>query len=381
MFFFRKLFKKHKYENDDSAFHLLDAHIDDEEERRRYVSASLMQMKEISEDIDNLKIEYNAITDYLNDCDEIDRIPRELKIPIEDAAREIISVKENKDKYYLEKPLMDELLYEKMDSLSEDMPEAYEKIRDAEEFQGKIKSDLRHVDGEKQAYYFRRNQLQSMLKNITGVLIIATASCVFCLIVLIVLAFTLELDIKLGFLLTLTIVCVVYAMLFIKGLELRKESDKLDKTIIKIIQLQNSVKIRLVNNTNLLDYYYLKYDTDSSKDLKADYDLYLEEKSRREQYEQASKDLPMAKRRLLNLLKDFPIKDPVSWVHTPEAIIDKNEMVELRHEMINRRQKLRERIDENTKNAQEIRDEIKDMIKRYPKYSVELLGMLNDFEG
>ena len=80
------------------------------------------------------------------------------------------------------------------------------------------------------------------------------------------------------------------------------------------------------------------------------------------------------------LLSDLPINDPLSWAHMPEAIIDKNEMVEVRHEMIGRRQKLRDQIEENTKNAQAIKDEIKEMIKRYPKYSVEIMSMLDDFE-
>ncbi|MCR5848153.1 MAG: hypothetical protein K6G75_08560 [Lachnospiraceae bacterium] len=380
MGFLKNLFKKREKIEENSPLDFFDSQIHNDEERRKYVSTAFMQMKEISSEIDDLRLEYSAITQFLNDCDEIDKIPEEVKIPIEDAANEILTVKTNKEKYYLEKPLMDEDMYNRMDKIEDEFPEIYNKIKDAEEFQGKIKSDLKKVEGEKQAYFYRRHELNAMLKNIIGVIVIALVAFAVCNIILIVLAIALNMDVKIGFLLSVTILIVVYSLLFMKGNDLRKESDKLDRTIIKIIQLQNSVKIRLVNNTNLLDYLYLKYNTDSSKELKKNFDLFSEEKHRREQYERANKDLPAAKRKLMNLLRNLPLYDPVSWVHTPEALVNRNELVEIRHEMIGRRQKLREQIEENTKSAEKIRDEIKEMIRRYPKYSVELMNMMRDFD-
>ena len=138
MGFFKNLFRKKENIDEQSPFDFLDSQIHNDEERKKYVSTAFLQMKEISSDIDDLRLEYNALTNYLNDCDEIDRIPKELKIPIEDAANDIITVKQNKEKYYLEKPLMDEDLYEKMDRYSDDFTEIYKKIKDAEEFQGLI---------------------------------------------------------------------------------------------------------------------------------------------------------------------------------------------------------------------------------------------------
>ncbi len=380
MGFFKNLFKRKKNIEEESPLDFLESQIHDEEERRKYVSTAFLQMKEISSDIDNLRFEYNVITSYLNDCEEIDRLPEEIKLPIEDAANDILTIKSNKEKYYLDKPLMEDSEYEKYDKLSDEFDEVYKKIKDAEEFQHKIKSDLKKLDGERQAYNYRKHEMSSMMKNTVGVLIIASTAFILTVITLILLAVLMDLNVKLGFLLTVTIICIVFSFLFLKGNELRKESIKLDKTIVKIIQLQNSVKIRYVNNTNLLDYLYMKYNTDSSKELKAGFDVYIEEKHRREQYEQANRELPAAKRRLLGLLKNLPISDPVSWIHTPEALVNKNELVEIRHEMIQRRQKLREQIDESTKEAEGIKDEIKEIIKRYPKYSVEIKKMMKDFE-
>ena len=375
------LFRKKENKDEDIPYQkLLEFQLKDDEERKKYVSASLLQMKEISSDVDSLRLEYNTITSFLNDCDEIEKLPAELKYPVEKAAKDIITIKENKEKYYLEKPLIDDDLFDKMDKIADDMPEAADKMYEAEDFQKKIKSDLKKLEGEKQAYYYRRNELNGLINNMSAFLVIATVFGPICVLILVILALTLDMDVKIGLVITAALVIAAYSYAIIKGMDLKNESRKLDKTIVRLIQLQNSVKIRFVNNTNLLDYLYMKYEVTSSNELKEDYELYLEERDRREQYEQASKDLQYAKKQLLMLLSDLPINDPLSWAHMPEAIIDKNEMVEVRHEMIGRRQKLRDQIEENTKNAQAIKDEIKEMIKRYPKYSVEIMSMLDDFE-
>ncbi|MCQ2543831.1 MAG: hypothetical protein MJ126_06690 [Lachnospiraceae bacterium] len=381
MGFFKNLFSKKDKYHDESPFEILDRQINDEEERKRYLSTSFMQMKEISSDIDNLRAEYNVVTQYLNDCDEVDRLPESIRYQVEDLVEEIIKIKNDKEKSFVEKPLIDDLMFDKMDRISDEMPEAYDKLKNAEDFQKLIKSDLKKVEGEKQAYYYRRGEIQGIKNNLKGILIIATVAAVICLITLMILGLAFDMNVKIGFLLTVTIVIAVYCGLFLKVNDFKRESVKLDKTIIKIIQLQNSVKIRLVNNTNLLDYYYMKYDVYSSAELKENFEAYEKERDRRENYDKASKALPLAKRELLVALKNLPLKDPMMWVHTPEALIDKSERVELRHDLITRRQKLRAQIDENTANAENINNELKEMIKRYPEYSVEIMEMMKDFES
>lgn len=377
MGFFGKLFKN-RNSVQDSELDILDRRIDDKEERNKYVSSSLLQMKEISSEIDSLQSEYNVITEYLNDCDEIDRLPGEIKFSIEESVNNILAIRAEKDKYFLEEPLIDDNLFEAMERISPEMPAVYEKILDAEDFQNKIKSDLKKIDGEKQSYLFRRSQLNSFISNITGILIISTVAAAVCMIILLVLKFVLEMNVGIAFILTVTILIVVYCFLFLKGYDLRKESVRVDKTMIKIISLQNTVKIRLVNNTNLLDYLYIKYDIYSASELKEKFDLYVKEKDRREKYEKASVDLPSAKRDLLYHLKKLPLKDPMLWVHSPEALIDKKERVELRHELITRRQKIRTQIEDNTKEAGKIKDNIMELVKKYPKYSGEIMAMMED---
>ncbi len=380
MGFLKRLFKTEKKIVEESDFDILDRQIDDKEERSKYVSSSLIQMKELSLEIDNLQNEYNVITEYLNDCDEIDRLPSDIQNTIQETVNNIINIREEKNKYFLEEPLMDDILFEKTERIADDMPEALDKITEAEEYREKIKADLRRIEGEKQSFLYRRAELNSFFSNIKGILVISSFFAVVCFIILLLLQVMLGFNVRIGFLLTVTILIAVYCFIFLKGNELKKEYKKLDKTMIKLITLQNTVKIRLVNNTNLLDYLYIKYDIYSSKELADRYELYLKEKERREKYEKASVDLPRAKRELLLRLKALPIKDPMLWVHSPEALVDKNERVELRHSLIGKRQTIRKKIDDNTKEAEKIKDNLKQMVKRYPKYSAELMNMMSELQ-
>lgn len=55
-------------------------------------------------------------------------------------------------------------------------------------------------------------------------------------------------------------------------------SFQVESGISRLIRLQNTVKIRYVNNTHLLDYLYMKYNVKSAQELGRDYKQYLEER-------------------------------------------------------------------------------------------------------
>ena len=69
------------------------------------------------------------------------------------------------------------------------------------------------------------------------------------------------------------------------------------------------------------------------------------------------------------------------WLKQTEALLDKREMVEIRHKLIIQRQSLRRRIDYNREvvalNAQ---NEIKDLVDKYPKYAKEILNIVSEYE-
>ena len=140
--------------------------------------------------------------------------------------------------------------------------------------------------------------------------------------------------------------------------------------------LQNKVKIRYVNNTNLLDYLYIKYDIGSAETLKTMWERYQEEKDERIRMEQVLSDLDYHKEEIVKLLKRYRLYDPEIWTCQTEAIIDSREMVEVRHNLITRRQNLRKQMDYNRELAENAQNEIKELASIYPAYAPEIAKMV-----
>lgn len=379
----KKLFsrKSTEYEeqNEESSFDALSAlgkSIYNKEARQKYVEGCISQMKEASDETDILNREYDMITLRLNDIDEIDSLPDSLKNPIIDKARKILLL-ENESKTYISKGNhMSDADYEKMKRLEDDMPAAAIGMEEAEQMHKKIKSDLKRIESERDAYSFRRKEVRTTLANIKGILVMAIGAIILCYIMLGVLWIGFDWDIKLGALLATAIVAVTFTILFVKNSEMQRESVRIERSISKLILLQNTVKIRYVNNSNLLDYLHMKYDVDSSEKLKKLWDAYMLEKAEREKYRKVMEDLPESKSELVALISKLHVSDPGIWVNQAEAIVDSREMVELRHGLIMSRQHIRGQIDENRHYAEAAHDEIMRLIKEYPQFSAEIMGML-----
>ena len=80
---------------------------------------------------------------------------------------------------------------------------------------------------------------------------------------------------------------VAISYVCIRYMDAGRELQRVEKTINKIIQLQNKVKIRYVNNCQLMEYLYLKYNTDSAAKLEKQWKMYQDEKEERKQFAEA----------------------------------------------------------------------------------------------
>ena len=169
-------------------------------------------------------------------------------------------------------------------------------------------------------------------------------------------------------------------LVYVKHGDSERELARVNKAINKIVLLQNTVKIRYVNNTNLLEYLYIKYDVDSASDLKKLWAKYEEETKQREEERQLQKDMDFNQAALVRLLRKCKIQDPNIWLHQAVALYDNKEMVEIRHGLIIRRQKLRKQMEYNAKAAQNAQDEVKDLVQKFPEYAKKIIDMVSEYE-
>ncbi len=349
-------------------------------QREEYIKACLAQMSEASEELDTLGGEYNLVTSYLTDIEEVEALSPELKEKLRGYAKKIVELEGNKEKLEERKGLMPESEFNHMERIEQYMPDGYHKLKEAEEYQVVVKKDLGRLDGERHAYYFRRNELVNSQKNMKGITVICVSSMLFLILFLSFIRMWMNLDVTLGYAIAIVIAAATLTFVYVKFHDSQRELVKVEKAINKLVLLQNTVKIRYVNNTNLLEYLYVKYEVDSSVELKKLWDKYIEETNRREEEKKMQEDMDENQTALISLLQRCRIQDPGRWLRQAQALIDSKEMVEIRHNLIIRRQKLRKQMEYNAKAAQEAQGEVQDIVEKYPEYAEKILDLVADYE-
>lgn len=352
----------------------------DKQQREGYVRACLEQMSEASRELDMLGGEYNLVTSYLTDMEEIEAFPEETKEKLKNYANKLVELESDRERLAEKKARMNEADFIRMERIEQYMPEGYKTLKEAEEYHVTVKKDLGRLEGERHACYFRRNELLNSQRNMKGITIICVSSMIFLIIILAIMSFTLKIDATVGYAIAVLIAASELVFVYLKFQESQKELARVDKSVNKLVLLQNSVKIHYVNNTNLLEYLYVKYDVNNSTELKRLWDKYTEELKRREEQRKMEIGMDENQAALVSLLRRNKIRDAAIWLRQVPALLDSKEMVEIRHNYIIRRQKLRKQMEYNSKKAQEAQDEVKDILEKYPEYAEKLLDIIAEYE-
>ncbi len=392
MSFWDKLFRRKKkaieYEEEENigesfspAFHRERFHVHDRRERETYIRGCLAQIADAEKELGLLEYEYGSVTSHLTDIEELERLPEEFGLEIRETAERLHQLEIAQTDYRRKKDRLSEEEFSRMEQMAEDAEEGIRKLKEAENYQRLVKSDLRKLNGEKHAYQYRLEELEGELKNYAGIAMICFITMGICLLVLVILQFALEFDTKLGYVLVVCAVALVMLRLFLKHNDGQKEMEQVSRDLNRLILLQNTVKIRYVNNKNLLDYLCMKFHVRNAGELETLWNRYQEEKKEREQMEQASRDFVYYQKELLRLLRCSRVKDTSIWLHQIPAILDRREMVELRHNLNSRRKALREQMDYNRNLAKAAQDEVKEISEKYPHYRGEILGWISEYEG
>ena len=362
------------YDRDDLQVH-------NRKQREEYVRGCLEQIAEASREVENLQHEYQVVTSHLKDIEEIEALPENESRLLMECAKRIDTLERQQSGYKERKNRMTDEKFYQMECMEEEVQEAYEKLEKAEEYQNLIKRDLRRLDSERQAYGFRKIELRHLMKDTRSMTIVCATAVIFCLLLLLILQYAFSFDVKIGYLAAEGIGALAITAIFLKYNDAVRELSQVESGISRLIRLQNTVKIRYVNNTHLLDYLYMKYNVKSAQELGRDYKQYLEEKDERHNYKRAEIELDSTQQELLHILRRYQVKDPMIWLYQTQALLDKKEMIEIRHNLIIRRQSLRRRMDYNKEViAGKAKAEVKDLVENYPKYAKEILGIVAEYD-
>ena len=329
--------------------------------------------------IEESKIEYQAVTSYLTDIQKIDMIPKSQRVILEDAARNIINL--NKERNHIRNTKYDitDIQYRLFERYEMQIPKELTVIKDAENYQEDIENDIKRLEDEKLSFLDEEDEIINKQSFLKGIAITTSIVITVLFIIFAVLTTTTGSNMTLPFL--LTILMGMGSALYI-FMEARKNSHDIQMVRIKlnkVIMLTNKVAIKSVNNRNYLDYTYSKYMVDDYEQLKNRWEQYVKLKDENRRFQSNSKLLEFYNDILIKELKKYNVADSEIWIYQPTAILDDREMVEVRHRLNVRRQKLRERIKVNQDQKEEATKAIISLVKAYPESEPEAIRILKNY--
>lgn len=350
------------------------------EDRSNYIENCLEQIAEAKKEIELLNGEYSTVTAYLTDTEEIEALPAGERDTLSIAANRLKTIEQERQNYLSKKDRMPDSVYYRMKEREHELEGALRKMKDAESRGTVIKQDLQRLSREKQAYAYRKEELYGMLANFRGMAVIFLGALVICVVILAILQFSLQLDAGVGYFVAVVITAIAMTVLCVKYMDAGREVHRVERAQNRLIQLQNKVKIKYVNNTNLLNYLYLKYQVKNASMLEKRYTQYQEEKEGRNQYAEAEAKKEYYIKQLIEQLGHYRIRYPQRFTVRVDALLDRNELVEMRHELILRRQALRKQMEYNEDIMQQAREEIMDVARLFPEYAEEIAEKVNKYD-
>ena len=367
-----------EFENwNDIVYTRKDLEIDDAAARREYVENCLAQISEADREMEKLQAEYRVVTSHLRDMEEIDALPPEQREMINRCAMRVYEGERKRDELRRRKSHMTDAEYDRIERHIDEVEKGLTALKEAEDYQKKVKADLRRLDQELQAYRYRQDELELSMINGHRFMILTTIVVAILLIGLFIVGKVWKLNVVYGYLPVALL--AAFSVLYLNGKDKEsiREKKSVGSAITRLIQLQNRVKIRYVNTKNLIDYECLKYSVRNSRELEELLQKFDAETDERQRMADAARQMDINERELVLQLKKLRIRDPEIWVKQTAALLDHNEEVELRHELIGQRQSLRKRMDYNQQVvAGNARAEIEDIIRQYPSYAQEILNMM-----
>ena len=355
-------------------------HISDETQRREYIDSCLLRMYEGAKEIENLKAEYAEVTGLIHDMDTINELPDDTYTRVINSAKRIYDCERTQDKALNRKGRMSEKTYSKMERLEDEYEEAVKKFQETEDYHRKIKGDLKKLDSEREAFYIREEELEKTLAGTHDISIVCMVALIAILVVLFILQRVMHLNVVYGYMAATLLAAVAIVMLYLRNSNAAKELKTVQSSINRLILLQNTVKIRYVNNRNLLDYYCLKYGVTKSSELRKMAAQYEKERRERKRLSESQQSLRKSRINLGRQLKAAGIRYPSKWLHMPDVILSEKEEDAFRHELLSRRKQLRARMDYNQdKVIAKAKDEIKRLARKYPRYADEISAQVDTF--
>lgn len=345
------------------------------------------QMIDASREIENVRDEYRVVTAYLNDIQIIEDLSPKEREGIIDSATHIMNLNKIRDELLETRNRISEAQFAQFQEEEKNIAQAIKRLSNNETYLAAIERDLHTLEGEKLSWNIDKKDAIREMKQLRKISIWLLILFGVLIAVFMTLLLGFDKPVMLPMFIAMFVVVCIGAYSLIHYQDAQRDVKQCDININHAITLENHVKIRYVNMKNAVDYACEKYKVSNSKELIYRYEQYQEMVKEKRKFKEANDDLTYYSEKLIRQLREYHLYDASIWVNYAHAIVDKSEMVELKHNLIVRRQKLRTRLEYNLHNLNDMkekallnidkegdnRDQIEAIIKRLEKMNQNII--------
>lgn len=314
---------------------------------RQKVIESCEQIIDVTREFEDARKEYALVTEYLKDIETIGSLPKDESKALKEAAKNIFTLNQARNDYMKTENKISDSQFAQMQELEDDLPGIIRRLKDNEEYLDTVNRDLRNLGAEKAELEIEKEECQSKQKHLKVIAILLIVLFAAIIVLCALMRVLMEKDTSLIMMAVSFVIVLLGTYVFLRYQKCQKEIERCMLNKNHAILLENRVKIKYVNIKNAVDYSCKKYHVKNSRDLTYVYEQYQAAVIEREKFQRTSEDLEYNSEKMLSILKKHNLYDAKVWLNYANAIVNEKDMVELKHNLIVRRQKLRNRMEYN----------------------------------
>lgn len=345
------------------------------------VTDRLEQLMQNAREIDDGKKEYYIVTSYLNDIELIENLAPDQAEEIQKAADYVAKLNKSRDQFLNTSKRISDAQFKMIQSQEEQIPDAIKNLRTNEEYQATVKRDMQYLEGEKQEWEIQNKEnrrLRKRLRKASFMLLFAAGSAA---VLMLILSMGFDYDLQYAWTGVIAAAFLGSAYVVFRLESSRRDIQQAEVNINYAILLLNKVKIKYVNITNAVDYGRNRFHVRDSREFEYLWEMYQNAMREQEKYRKTNEDLNYYYEKLVKLLKKCGLYDSRVWIEQPQALVDQKEMVEIKHDLLVRRQKLRSKIAYHLDIVKKERSEVIKMLRANQEArTVQVLEMIRTID-
>lgn len=347
---------------------------------KNYVVDLCEQLINTSNDLSDAKEEYQLVTNYLNDIQVIEDLTDEVRKPLAERASYVAKLEQQRTDFLKTERRISDTQYEQMQEEEEHLPGIIKRLKSNESYLDAIKKDMAYLEGKKLEWTMQRNasvKIQKAMRQAAIYLFVlfATIMALFG-----ILSWYMKTDLSLPMTIAAIIAVVYGGYVLIRFQNSTRGIRRADVNRNHAITLENHVKIKYVNIKNAVDFVCEKYHVKNAYELQFLFEQYQEEARDKEQFRKTSDELNYYSKSYIDYLQQLRLYDSRVWINHANAIVDSRELVELKHNLLTRRQKIRGRIEYSVRSIEEMKKEVIRNMDQMGNQAPQILDILRKIE-